>query len=259
MHAGEPDPAAPPYPIESVDRTLLLLTLLGQRSELRLSEVREHLGIGQSTAHRLLAMLVYRGFAVQDPASRAYRMGPALAAIGSAGTGDPASRLARRARPVLEWLAAQSGETAHLGVLDGLDVRYVDVVESTAPLRVTGRVGRTTPAHATSLGKSMLAALDERHVRDLYAVGELRQATPRTIADLDSLLRELARTRQRGWARNRGEMEQGVCSVGMRLALPAGEGAAALSVATPAARSGTAVEEFHVELLRTACDRLTST
>jgi IclR family transcriptional regulator, acetate operon repressor len=257
MQEGTPDRPAPQYPIESVDRTLLLLEFLGQRSEVKLSEVRAHLGVGQSTAHRLMAMLVYRGFADQDPDTRVYRAGPALFGVGRSAA-EPFD-IGRSARPVLEWLAGESGETVHLGVLSGLDIRYVDVIESAATLRVTGRVGRLNPAHATSLGKAMLATFDDAYVRALYAGRELQAPTSRSIADLDGLLAELGRTRGRGWARNRGEMESGVCSVGLGVVHPLRGLLGGFSIATPAARSTAALEKLHADLLREAGARLVET
>ncbi|MBC3191942.1 IclR family transcriptional regulator [Pseudonocardia sp. C8] len=254
MSGSPAGPPAPQYPIESVDRTLQVLTQLADRRELKLSEVRAHLGVGQSTAHRLMAMLVYRGFAVQDPDTRAYRPGPAL--FGIAAAAADSFDVARAVRPVLERLAEETGETVHLGVLSGTAVRYLDVVESPAALRVTGRVGRLTPAHATSLGKAMLATYDDDRVRELYAGRELRAQTPATIVDLDRLLAELGRTRARGWARNRGEMEPGVCSVGVGTEVAALGLRCGLSVATPAVRSTPAVERAHAGLLGAAVARL---
>lgn len=71
-------PDAPQYPIESVDKALKLLLLLGEQPSIRLSEATRYLGVASSTAHRLLAMLAYRGFVRQDPVSKAYLPGPAL-------------------------------------------------------------------------------------------------------------------------------------------------------------------------------------
>jgi DNA-binding IclR family transcriptional regulator len=254
MQDGEATRPVPQYPIESVDRTLLLLRFLAERSELKLSEVREHLDIGQSTAHRLLAMLVYRGFAVQDPVSRTYRAGPVLFEIGRAAT--VGFDLVREARPVLAWLAEQSGETVHLGVLDGSQVRYLDVIESASTLRVAGRVGQARPAHATSIGKAMLAATGDAHARGLYPAGVLAAQTARTITDLDELVAELRRTRARGYGRNREEMESGVCSIGIGVVHPTRGLLGGLSIAAPRARWGVEVEKAHVTLLREAASRL---
>ena len=250
------EPTAPPYPIEAVDRTLAVLRYLAGHPELRLADVRAHLDVGQSTAHRLMAMLVYRGFAVQDPETRAYRPGPALLEIGRGAAGG--ADLVRVARPVLERLAADSGETVHLGRLDGVAVRYLDVVESAATLRVTGRVGRLGPAHATSLGKAMLATYDDARVRALYEGLDLESPTPDTVTDVDRLLAELRRVRRRGWARNRGEMESGVCSVGVTVAVPQRGLLAGLSIATPQVRSGPALERAHAALLKDGAAALCS-
>lgn len=244
----------PPYPIESVGRTLVLLQFLADREEVRLVDVRKHLGVAQSTAHRLMAMLVHHGFAVQVPGTRGYRAGPALLGLTAAAQGSAGLR--RTSRPVLQWLAQASGETAHLGVLNGTNVRYLEVVESTAPLRVTGRVGRTSPAHTTSLGKSMLATLADGEVTRRYQGVSFAQHTAVTIGDLDQLLTELRRTRRRGWARNRNELASGVWSVGM--AVPGIESGvlAALSIATPQARSSARLERDHASLLSQATQRL---
>lgn len=245
---------SPQYPIGAVDRTLLTLELLAQRPESRLAEIRDHLGVGQSTAHRLMAMLVYRGFAEQDLVTRIYRAGPRLFEVGRLAIG--ASSIRRSARSVLEWLAEESGETAHLGVMNGLNVHYLDVIESSAALRVAGRVGRMSPAHATSLGKAMLSTCDNDALRRMYGGVPLNAPTDRTVNDLPALLAELARTRKRGWGRNRGEMESGVCSVGVAVVHPAQGLVGGLSIATPAVRSTASVEKRHAELLLAGRARL---
>ena len=75
---ADTDSLAPQYPIESVDKALKLLLLLGDQPEIRLSEATRYLGVASSTAHRLLAMLAYRGFVRQDPVSKAYLPGPGV-------------------------------------------------------------------------------------------------------------------------------------------------------------------------------------
>ena len=243
-------PAVPRYPLESVDRTLSLLRLLADRSEVTLADVRVQLDVGQSTAHRLLAMLVYRGFAAQDPDTRRYRPGPAFAELGRAA--DTGLDLVGTARRPLAVLAEETGETVHLGILTRTDVQYLDVLESVSTLRVASRAGQTRPAHATSIGKAMLATFDDDAVRALYPGGGLPASTGRTITALDALLAELHRSRPRGYARNRGEVEPGVCSVGVAIVHPARGLLGGLSVATPEARWTAAIEREHVAALRRA-------
>lgn len=248
------DAGSSPHPIVSVGRTLGLLQFLARHEHVRLVDVREHLGIASSTAHRLMATLVHHEFAVEVPDGPGYRAGPALFALSGAASASIAVKEA--ARSVLQWLAHESGETAHLGVLWDAEVSYVDVIESSVALRVTGRVGRTSPAQTTSLGKSMLATMPDDDVRKLFAGRVFEQSTKQSITDIDSLLAELRRTRRRGWARNRSEMAAGVWSVGVAVRRDERGVLAALSIATPQARSSSRLERVHAELLTTAAQRL---
>ncbi|MHB9849039.1 IclR family transcriptional regulator [Streptomyces krungchingensis] len=226
----------PQYPIGAVDKALGLLLLFRDRSQVRLTEAYEELGIGRSRAHRLLAMLVYHRFVVQDPETRVYRPGPALMEIGL----SAATRMDIRAqaRPVLEELASVTGETVHLGAIEGGEVRFLDCVESELALRVAGRVGRALPAYATSLGKVMLAQLPTDAVLRLYPGESLAPVTRHTIRRRSELLAELDRVRERGYALNRDESEEGVSSIGVAVSRGGHQPLAALSVAAPAARLG---------------------
>ena len=226
--------AAPQYPIESVDRALRLVALFRQQPQLRLSVARAHLGVGQSTAHRLMAMLVYHGFAVQDPQTKVYRAGPALFEIGFAVMRD--FDLRSVGRPIMEELAALSSETVHLGTLEGASIRYVDCIESASALRVGSRVGQLGPAHATSLGKAMLATLSDEAVSALFLSEQLPVVTARTTTLLTELSAELEQIRECGYARNIEEMEEGVCSVGVAVIHPLRGLVGGLSIAAPVLR-----------------------
>ena len=134
----------PAYPIASVDRAVRLLLLVHRRSRVRLSEASEALGVAPSTAHRLLAMLVFHDLVRQED-RHAYVPGPALATIARATISETDLRLL--ARPIVQRLASATDETVHLAVLEGRMVRYLDGVESTRALRMAARTGRTVPAH----------------------------------------------------------------------------------------------------------------
>jgi len=244
--AGPP----PQYPIEAVDRALRLLALFREQPELRLSVVREHLGVGQSTAHRLMAMMVHHGFAVQDPKTKIYRAGPVLFEVGLAVVRNFDLRTV--GRPIMERLAEQCGETVHLGTLEGASVRYVDCVESALALRVGSRVGQLGPAHATSLGKAMLAAMPDEAVRAIYLSPRLPSVTSKTITRLSDLMSELEGVRLRGYARNVEEMADGVCSVGAAIVHPLRGVAGAMSIAAPVMRVSDAQLDGYAEMLMVA-------
>src|SRR5215475_2123089 len=205
VQKAEPSPAldsrAPAYPIGSVDSALRLLMLFRDRPRVRLSEASEYLGVAHSTAHRLMAMLAYHGFARQEPGSRAYVAGPALVEIGLAAVRELDIR--RHARPVLEGLAASLGETVHLAVLEGSNVRYLDAVESSRALRVASRTGSVLAASCTASGKALLAELPDAEVRAMFADNAaLPRLTPRSIRSRSRLLAELRKVREAGCAVN---------------------------------------------------------
>lgn len=151
-------PKPPSYPIESVDNALKLLHMLREQSHIRVSDASRAIGVARSTAHRLLAMLQHHGFVQQDPFSRAYIAGPALLDFGLAALRDRDIRT--HARPFLEALGRESGETVHLAILQGgSDVLFLDCVESMKAVRVGNRTGLILPAHCSSAGKALLAAL----------------------------------------------------------------------------------------------------
>ncbi|MCV7258079.1 IclR family transcriptional regulator [Mycobacterium shimoidei] len=220
--------AAPQYPIESVDKALRLLLLLGEKPEIRLTEATRYLGVASSTAHRLLAMLAYRGFVRQDPVSKAYLPGPALTGVAFAIFGR--IDIAGTAAPVMRSLRERLRETIHVGMLDGAAVRFIAAVEGPAAVRVASRLGRSMPAHCTSTGKVMLAQLPQPELHQLLSDEKLERITPRSIGNRAALEAELARIREQGYAVNREESEEGVASVavliptrapGLRLALNA--------------------------------------
>jgi len=225
----------PAYPIASVNNALRLLMLFRDQPRVRLSEASEHLGVAHSTAHRLLAMLAYHGFVRQERDSRAYVAGPALVEIGLAAVRQLDIR--RHARPVLEHLAGALGETAHLAVLEGSNVRYLDAVESSRALRVASRTGSVLAASCTASGKALLAELPDAEVSALFAdEAALPRLTARSIASRSGLLAELRQVREAGCAVNREESEEGVASVAVTVRGPRRVPVAALTVSAPVSR-----------------------
>lgn len=227
------DNGAPNYPISSVDNALKLLLLFREQQSVRLTEACSYLGVAHSTAHRLLAMLIHRGFVRQD-ANRAYRPGPMLVEIGLAVVQKMDVRM--QARPFLEELGAEFGETVHLMTLEGDQVRYIDAVESDRALRVIARTGQMLPAHCTSAGKALLAEFGVEQVRALYAGKKLVAQTPHSITSIRALESALAAVREQGYATNHEESEDGVGSVAIALVNAADRPVAAIAVAVPVNR-----------------------
>jgi DNA-binding IclR family transcriptional regulator len=216
----------PAYGIESVDHALHLAAILQQEGPLRLTDAATRLGVARSTAHRLLAMLVYRDFAEQDD-DRRYVAGPVLRRSAAP---EPVADLRRIALPHLEALTALTGETTNLMVVHGDQVRFAATVECGHVLRVGDREGRMLPARLASGGRAVLATRSDAEVRALYA-----DAEP-PVADLPALLRDLRRVRRQGFAVNDQATETGVTAIGCAIPGPATAVPAALSIAMPTAR-----------------------
>lgn len=219
----------PAYAIASVDNALLLATVLQLEGPLTVSEAAERLGVARSTAHRLLGMLCYRDFAVQDE-DRRYRAGPVLARAGTAGS--DAARLRAVALPRMAELTEAVEETSNLTVLSGRLVRFLASVECHQLLRVGTREGMAFPAHLTSGGLAMLAALPREDVEARYAEAG---GEPDQSPSLPALRRQLAVVRDRGFALNDGRTERGIVALGRALRDIDG-GVAAVSVSMPSSR-----------------------
>jgi IclR family transcriptional regulator, acetate operon repressor len=223
----------PPYAIESVDNALRILQTLRDSGQVRVSDVAAELGVARSTAHRLLAMLVYRDFAVQAE-DRSYRPGPAIAAEPL--RGEPAQRLRQVMRPHMEALCDQVAETINLVVRLGSQTRFLHTVESAQVLRVGDRQGTILPAWKTSGGKALLAELSDAQLTALLRGANGRPPEGMTAAERRSLVNELRVVRDQGYAENIEESESGVCAVGLCLRDRAGDPVAALSVSAPSVR-----------------------
>ena len=230
----------PAYLLESVDNALKLLQMLRDVGALRLKDAADELAIAPSTAHRLFAMLVYRGFAVQDE-KRLYHPGPAMGA-------GPAQRgwtreFNDRCRPHMEALAALTGETVNLVIRVGTQVRFLSSAESTAMLRVGDRQGQVLPAERTSGGRILLAELPDETLEQLYLLPEGQSGddgeapdqrlTPEKFA---AFRRELASARRAGFALNVEQTEEGVAAFGVAVHNRAARAIGAITVAVPVTR-----------------------
>lgn len=228
----------PSYVIASADNALRLVVLLRDVGAVRLSDAAAELGVANSTAHRLLAMLVYRGFAVQDE-HRIYHPGPALGA-------GPARRgwtrdLTDRARPHLEALTAQTGETSNLVIRVGTQARFLYSAESATILRVGDRQGQVLDAHRTAGGQALLAELDEAVLTQLYLLpdGQERRddADPRLPTDeFAAFTAALSTVRNSGVGINLQLSENGVSAFGIAIHNHRGLALGAITVAVPSTR-----------------------
>ncbi|MER7178572.1 IclR family transcriptional regulator [Streptomyces hyaluromycini] len=226
-------PQDPSYPVGAAGNALRTVRLLHERDELRVMDVADELGVARSTAHRILAMLIFEGFAEQDR-HKLYRPGPVLRTIRGSQAGPPPD-LTIVAHPHLVRLAEAVRETTHLMVLEGNGSRFLDGVEGPQALRVSHRTGTLLPAHVTSGGKALLAELAPDRLHALYPNGLPADAAG-VRGKLDRLIAELAAVRRQGYAYNLQESELGVNAVATCVRDRTGAAVAAVAVAAPSSR-----------------------
>jgi IclR family acetate operon transcriptional repressor len=218
---------------------------------LRLAEVIRMAEVPKGTALRLLDVLVASEVLRVDR-DGVYRLGPTCAIWGSSYLGN--LELRERAGDILASLMKVTGETCHLGILDGNRVLYIDRVDSPHSIRMVSRTGGTNPLHCTGLGKAMLAHLDEPTAEAVIAAG-LPRFTDTTITDPEEMRREIQRIRRRGYSIDNVENEDGVRCVGAPVFDHEGSVVAAISIAGPTYRmTGERIKSFGPEVRGAAAE-----
>lgn len=224
------------YNIQVVDRVLDILDFIaGSKTECGLAEITHAVELPKSTVHRLLMVMERHRLVERNLESEKYRLGLRLFELRSRAISK--IDLTQLARPILEQLVAETGETAHLGVLREGEVISLHNVQSPHTLRPS-TVGRRIPAYCTSLGKAMLAGLPEHEFDSYLASHRFPRRTPKTICDLSHLKAEIRRIRTRGYSTDNEEFERGLKCIGAPVRDYTGNVIAALSVAGPISRVG---------------------
>jgi len=188
--------------------------LAGHSGPVRAATITRDLELPRSTTYHLLKVLQGEGFLLHSPETQSYVLGPLISDIGSSVLS--ANTLARFAGPLLERLVSETRMpvVAHLGVLNHSDVVYASKVSASRAPAVVTSIGVRLPAHLTATGRAMLAALPEAQLRVLYPTASSLVTHagpgPTTLAELDLILAEV---RERGWAREDGEITLDYASV----------------------------------------------
>jgi DNA-binding IclR family transcriptional regulator len=214
--------------VQSLQRGLAVLDFLAERSgPVRTSEIAQRFDIDKANASRLLNTLTDAGYA-QRANDRRYVLGGKMRDHGR--ELEEVIQLRERTRSLLDGLVEASGECAHMAVLVGDKVWYIDKVSSPHALRVDHPVGALAPLHCTALGKAFLAFLPK------VEAGVLARYTASTITDQERLAADLAATRQQGYAIDNEEFSPGVRCVAAPLRDGNGYMVAAVGLSGPTAR-----------------------
>jgi IclR family transcriptional regulator, acetate operon repressor len=222
------------YLVPVVRSTFRILEELSSSGSLNLNEVTVSTGVPKSTVFRILSTLHHLGYVVRDEAKRTYAISPNLADLAN----DTASAEALRhaALPYMLSLRDEFGETVNLGRLHLDKVVYLEVVPSEYALRLNERPGASVWAHASAMGKCILADAPLDVVAAILDHRKLPALTPHTITDAEEFRHELRRVKERGYAFDREETTLLATCVAAPIRDAPGRAVAGMSISGPCSR-----------------------
>lgn len=224
----------PSYLLGSLRKGLEVIDSFARQETWSLAELTAALGQSKPTVFRILHTLESFGYVARDAATGRYALGLRFHTLGS--TAVRHEHLRWQALPPLQDLAQKTGETVHVGILYDGEAICVQAVDGTRLVRMHAFVGKRTPAHASALGKVLLAARPPAEIDALIGRKPLQRFTANTIVQPEALRAALQRAQAQGWALDDEEMELGLRCLGVPIVDHTGRPGAALALSAPAAR-----------------------
>ena len=193
------------YKVPAVVRALDILEFLARNQEATFTEIHTRIGIPKSSTYQIISTLGSRGYIRQKGDSVKYTLGLRLFELGTLAV----HHLDIRAEsiPVLRELAAKTGQTCHLGILDGDEGVYLTKLDGTQAVRLNSWEGKRMPLHSTAMGKALLAWQDPDQLEDLLRDLDFTPFTENTITGPEKLKENLRLIRERGWSMDDQENE----------------------------------------------------
>lgn len=221
--------------VQSVERALDLLECIARSEKwVGISELSAATGQPIGTVHRLIKTLMLREYVVRDRRMRRYALGPAVRTL--AGPNLQTPKWTDIAAPFLRELVEVSGETSNLAVMEGDLAVYMAQAQSLRMVRMFTELGNRVPLHSTGCGKVLLAYQPDDIIASIIAEAGLPAYTDKTITDPEQLRQELDAVRQRGYAVDNGEQEEGVLCLAVPVCDSRRKVIAALNISGPANR-----------------------
>jgi DNA-binding IclR family transcriptional regulator len=243
--------------IQSLARaSAILREVVSHRDGIGLAQLSKAVGLHSSTVFHLVRTLAALGYVRQDEDTKAYRAGRLIFEL--AGAAFDEQELASVAAPLLDELAMRTGETGHLAIRSGNETIVIAKADGTGAFRMADRPGIARPAHATALGKILLAAMPPENFALFLRMSELPRLTSRTIVDPDRLADEIAKVRQAWIAYDEGEFHPEIRCVAVPVRNFTRRIAAAIGISTPIWRL--ALHEFQEKsaVLQDVANRLSA-
>ena len=239
------------YENQGAERLITVLECVGDAGRpVTVAEIARASGFHRGTVFRILAVLHKHAYVHKNPRAKTYTLGYKLFLFGTHGT--RMTVVTEHARPFIRRLAFDVGMTTHLGTIEGPQILYCDKVEPPGGVPVFTRVGMRLDAHATALGKALLAQRPEEIVREIYRFHPMHRHTAKTAGTVEELLDELRQAKRQGYAVENGEAVAGVACIAAPI--PDVPGGALLSISVAGNQSQLAPER-----MRSLADKVCAT
>ena len=241
--------------VQSLDRALMILRVVGEAAGLTLSELATKTGQSAATVYRALITLQGHGFVEVEEPGQLWHVGGGAFRVGSAFLRR--TKVVERARQPMDRLMRTTGETANLGVEHRDMVLFLAQVETHETIRAFFPPGTLGAMHVSGIGKALLAWLPRERARQMVADQGLVRFTPQSLTEPATLFADLEATRQRGYAIDDQERAEGMRCVAAPIFNAYGEPVAGLSVSGPAFRMALTKTARLGALVRAAADEVT--
>lgn len=244
------------HKVSPLERALSILEIIGNSNKpLDINQIADLSGVPLSSLYRLLDTFTAMGFLNRNPGNRTYSLGFKLLYLGNQARLQLS--LVGMVKPFLEDLTQRTGETANLVVEDQGEAVYVEKVDSPHPLRITNMIGKKAPLHATGVGKCLLAWRPAQEVIRIMEKKGMAKLTPNTINNINDLLQELQRVREKGYALDCEECEIGIRCVAAPIFI-GDQVVAAMSVSGPSIRISDEKMKEYSDILCSTTQKITS-
>ncbi|MBU3191940.1 IclR family transcriptional regulator [Clostridium bowmanii] len=216
----------------SVVKAFKIIEILSENESVGVREISTISGINTTTVFRMLTTLVQLGYVAQITENAKYFLTYKLLVVGNSVLA--LNNMIKLVHPYLQKISDDCKETVHFIERVGTNVRYIDKILPTSGVVAMGSyIGMELPLTSTAVGKSILVELPEEEVKEIWNNGEVIQYTPKTIRDLDVLIKEIEIIRIRGYAIDNEERELGLSCVAVSIPNYKGEPMYAMSVSAP--------------------------
>ncbi|KGQ38151.1 DNA-binding transcriptional regulator KdgR [Gallibacterium genomosp. 1] len=239
-----------PEAVASVMKVFSILEILSEQKDIGITELSQKLMMSKSTTYRFLQTMKTLGYVYQEDDSDKYGLSLKLFEL-SARSLEYVD-LISFADKEMQYIAEQTGEALHLGILEGHEIVYMHKIDSKYNLRMQSRIGRRNPLYSTAIGKILLSGVSDDEVRTILADVDMVQSTKNTVDNVEKLIPELHSVRENHYAEDNEEQEEGLICIAAPIYNRLGQIIAGISISLPTIRFKEKDRPYLVNLLQQA-------